>query len=58
MRECFCPYLGGPEICKRSILRRRKYYCLVPYGEAGGINARLDCPVIREHGVCKIKWKD
>ena len=50
MRECFCPHPDGPEICGRSRMGRREYHCLVPHREAGGIDARQDCPVIRERG--------
>lgn len=47
MRDCFCPYLDGPEICGKSYpLKTHGVGCKVPYSG----NGRKDCPIINERG--------
>ena len=48
MRDCFCPYIDGPEMCGKSYVlpNRRGFGCRVPYSGGG----RTDCPIIRVRG--------
>ena len=47
-RECFCPYLDGPEKCGMADFSYKFSFivCNAPYSGEG----RMDCPIIRERG--------
>jgi len=49
LRECFCPYLDGPNICGHSFIYRKVnglQFCNIPHTDKG----RFDCPIIIERG--------
>lgn len=48
VRECFCPYLDGPEKCGMADLTYKFKFILCSALYTG--KGRLDCPIIQERG--------